>query len=42
MASDESYEIDINEEIEIDKNAILRGTQKEISPDKRKTFRAQN
>ncbi|CAD8172436.1 unnamed protein product [Paramecium pentaurelia] len=42
MASDESYEMDINEEIEIDKNAMFRGIQTEISPDRRKTFKAKH
>ncbi|CAD8178808.1 unnamed protein product [Paramecium pentaurelia] len=42
LASDESYEMDINEEIEIDKNAMFRGMQNELSPDRRKTFKAKH
>ncbi|CAD8094810.1 unnamed protein product [Paramecium sonneborni] len=42
LASDESYEMDINEEIEIDKKAMFRGMQNEISPDRRKTVRAKH
>lgn len=34
--------MDINEEIEIDKNAMLRGMQNELNPDKRKTFKAKH